>query len=247
MSDARRLSFFLPNIFTALNIGCGFMAIVLAAKGEFERACLFIVFGALFDLVDGRIARLTGTSSQFGEQFDSLSDLISFGMAPSLVYYFYFLKDMGRVGVAISFMYLLAGALRLARFNAKIDSTPSNYFQGLPIPGAATAIVCLLMVHINNPFPLKDVIAATYMVFYSVLMISSLPFTSFKKSDWVKKNKKSVLALIFFLFLLLFIFREIFLGILITLYVFVSIAYFLMNRKRFKGIFDWDDELESDL
>ena len=116
-----KFAFFLPNTFTAMNIGCGFVAIMFSMQGEFYKACMFIFLGAIFDSVDGRVARLTGTSSSFGEQFDSLSDLISFGMAPAIIFYNRFLIDSGRVGMVIAFLFLLCGALRLARFNANIE------------------------------------------------------------------------------------------------------------------------------
>jgi CDP-diacylglycerol--serine O-phosphatidyltransferase len=96
MND-KKLAFFLPNIFTAMNIGCGFVAIMLSMNGEFYKGCMFIFLGAIFDSVDGRVARLTGTSSAFGEQFDSMSDLISFGLAPAIMFYHRFLSDSGRL------------------------------------------------------------------------------------------------------------------------------------------------------
>ena len=107
--------------------------------------------GALFDSVDGRVARLTGTQSSFGEQFDSLSDLISFGMAPAMIYYFKFLAGSGRPGMVVAFIFLLCGALRLARFNANIDKVSSDYFQGLPIPGAATAVIGFILLSVAFP------------------------------------------------------------------------------------------------
>ena len=146
-----KLAFFLPNSFTALNIGCGFMAIMFSIQGDFYKSCMLIILGAIFDSVDGRVARMTGTQSAFGEQFDSLSDLISFGIAPSIIFYNKFLLDSGRLGMVVSFLFLLCGALRLARFNANIDKVKSDYFQGLPIPGAAAAIIGFVLV--SSEFP----------------------------------------------------------------------------------------------
>ena len=137
MPDKKKLAFFLPNSFTALNLACGFFSILLSFKGEFYFACIVLGLGAIFDSVDGRVARLTGTQSSFGEQFDSLSDLISFGMAPSFLVFNRFLSESGRVGVIVAFFYLLCGALRLARFNANINKVSSTFFQGLPIPSGA--------------------------------------------------------------------------------------------------------------
>ena len=151
MSDKKfdKLVFFLPNTFTALNMGCGFVAIMYSMQGSFYKACMFLVLGAIFDSVDGRVARLTGTQSSFGEQFDSLSDLISFGIAPSLIFYNKFLTGTGRIGIVIAFLFLLCGALRLARFNANINNVSSDYFQGLPIPGAALAILSYILISLE--------------------------------------------------------------------------------------------------
>ncbi len=246
MSDNRRFAFFLPNIFTALNMACGFMAIIFSIKGDFYKACMVIALGAVFDSVDGRVARLTGTQSAFGEQFDSLSDLISFGMAPAMVYYNRFLFDMGRPGLVLAFLFLLCGALRLARFNANIDKVSSDYFQGLPIPGAATAMISLILLSIE--FPMVGEIqwlTTIYILFYSMLMISNIPFPSFKKSQWVKNHKKQVLMVIFIMIALLFIYEEIMIPITISIYVVGSLLYFLSHRKQFKDVFEWKNEDNS--
>ena len=133
--DQKKLAFFLPNCFTAMNMACGFWSIIWSTAGRFYEACLILVLGAVFDSVDGRVARKMGTQSSFGEQFDSLSDLITFGIAPSILFYGFYLKSFERLGVVIALLYLLCGALRLARFNANIEKVSSDYFQGLPIPG----------------------------------------------------------------------------------------------------------------
>jgi CDP-diacylglycerol--serine O-phosphatidyltransferase len=145
MQNSKKLSFFLPNIFTALNMACGFASITLSIEGRFESACILLILGAIFDSVDGRIARITGTSSHFGEQFDSMSDLISFGAAPSFLLYQKYLHQYERLGAVIAFLYILCGALRLARFNANIEKIRSDFFQGLPIPGAAMALIGFIL------------------------------------------------------------------------------------------------------
>ena len=234
--------FFLPNSFTALNIGCGFVAILLSMQGEFYKSCLLIILGAIFDSVDGRVARLTGSQSSFGEQFDSLSDLISFGIAPSIIFYNKFLLDHGRVGLVVSFLFLLCGALRLARFNANIDKVQSDYFQGLPIPGAASAIIGYILVSIEFPHILSNkFITIPYILFYAILMISNIPFPSFKNSEWVRTNKRKVFFLIIVIVCLLFIYEELMIGSFISLYVFGSIIYRLTHKDRFENIFDWED------
>ena len=116
--SSKRLAFFLPNIFTGLNMACGFASMVLASRGLHYEAAMILILGAIFDSVDGRVARLTGTSSSFGEQFDSLSDAVSFGVAPAFLIFNKYLSQYGRLGAVISFVYLLCAALRLARFNS---------------------------------------------------------------------------------------------------------------------------------
>ncbi len=243
--ENRRLAYFIPNTFTALNMACGFIAILYAFHGQFYKACMFIVLGAIFDSVDGRIARMTNTQSSFGEQFDSLSDLVSFGVSPAIVYYFRFLTDAGRPGMVVCFLFMLCGALRLARFNANVDRNKSDYFQGLPIPGGATAAIS--MVFLSETFPvlaeMKPVTVA-YLLFYAILMVSNIPFPSFKKSEWVKNHKKQVLMLIFVIFASLFIYEEIMIPAIITFYVVASLVYWGTHLKKFEGIFDWSDEPE---
>lgn len=237
-----KLTFFLPNTFTALNMGCGFTSIILATKGMYYPACMLLLLGAVFDSVDGRIARLTGTQSQFGEQFDSISDVISFGMAPALIIYFKYFQHLGRAGMVIAFFYLLCGALRLARFNANISKIPSNYFQGLPIPGAALAVIGFVMITLEFDFgAYKSYYAAAYVVFYSLLMVSNIPFNSFKNSDYVRRNKKKVLALILVILALVLIYEQLMIFIIISGYVLGCLVYNIFNKETKLELFDWED------
>ena len=206
---------------------------------------MFIVLGAIFESVDGRVARLTNTQSSFGEQFDSMSDLVSFGVSPAIVYYFRFLNESGRPGMVAAFFFMLCGALRLARFNANIDRVKSDYFQGLPIPGGATAAISMILISLKFP----DVVyykplTVGYLLFYAILMISNIPFPSFKNSDWVRKHKKQVLMIIFLIMASLFIYEEIMIPFIITFYVLTSLGYFLTHRKKFQGIFEWREDPE---
>jgi CDP-diacylglycerol---serine O-phosphatidyltransferase len=247
LSENRRWAYFLPNSFTALNLACGFAAILSGFHGDFYKACMFILLGAIFDSVDGRVARLTNTQSAFGEQFDSMSDVVSFGVSPAIVFYFRFLTDTGRVGMVAAFVFMLCGALRLARFNANIDRVKSDYFQGLPIPGAALAAVGYILMTLNFPQMVEHkFLAVVYLVFYAMLMVSNIPFTSFKSSDWVRKHKKQVLMIIFMIAASLFIYEEVMLLVIISTYVVISLLYFLTHRARFKGIFEWKDEDEAE-
>lgn len=237
-----KLAYFLPNTFTALNMACGMTSILLSFSGKFYEACFVLILGSVFDSVDGRVARLTGTESAFGEQFDSMSDLVSFGMAPALMFYFRFLSDLGRLGMIGCFIYLLCGALRLARFNANIEKVNPNYFQGLPIPGSALCTIgyILLAGRFKGIFT-NDYFALLAIACFALLMISNIPFPSFKKSEWVANNKRSVFSLIVFIFILLAWKPEIMAGILPLLYVVSSLVLFLFNRKKFEGCFNIKD------
>lgn len=245
--EREKLPYFIPNTFTALNMGCGFTAILFGFHGEFYKACMFIVLAAIFDSLDGRVARMTNTQSAFGEQFDSLSDLVSFGVSPAIVYYFRFLADSGRPGMIACFFFMLCGALRLARFNANIDKNKTDYFQGLPIPGGATAVISLILLSSLMPevITMKPLTVA-YLLFYAFLMVSNIPFPSFKKSEWVRTHKKQVLMIIFMIFASLFIYEEIMIPIIITFYVIASLVYWLTHLKKFEGIFDWSNEPEAE-
>lgn len=242
MPDKKRLAFFLPNSFTALNLACGFFSILLAFKGQFYYACLVLGLGAIFDSVDGRVARMTGTQSEFGEQFDSLSDLISFGMAPAFLVYNRFLTESGRVGIIVTFFYLLCGALRLARFNANITKVSSNFFQGLPIPSGALCLLGLVLFSVEYPEVEKYLpFIGGFVMVISMLMISNIPFNSFKDSPFVRKHKKAVLFFIFMAFTSILLNEKVMIFALITAYVFGSLLYYVTHRKKLGDIFQWNE------
>lgn len=251
LNTPRRLAFFLPNTFTALNMACGFFSIILGWKGEFYPAAMLLVLGAIFDSVDGRVARMTHTQSAFGEQFDSISDVVTFGVAPAFLVYNKFFSDMGRIGLITSFVFLLCGALRLARFNANIEKVSSDFFQGLPIPSGALALVGLTLFSLEYPDvnSLKPLLIL-YVLFFSFLMISNIPFNSFKKSEWVRLHKKRVLFIIFLIMILTFTQEHIMIGLIINTYVFASLLYFIKNKGALQDMFQWkseDDEEAGDI
>ena len=240
----RRLAFFLPNIFTALNLGCGFASITLGLNGHIYGAAMLLVLGAVFDSVDGRVARMTGTESSFGEQFDSMSDVVSFGLAPSLLMYRHFLEDLGRLGLIGAFFFLLCGALRLARFNASIGKQKSEHFQGLPIPGAAMALVGYALWSLSlEELNTLTIVSLTYVLLISLLMISNIPFFSFK-SDWTKKHKRMAFFLAILVIVALFINEKMMIGVVINIYILCSLVYFVLNKKKTEHAFHWNGEDE---
>ncbi|WP_127717691.1 CDP-diacylglycerol--serine O-phosphatidyltransferase [Halobacteriovorax sp. HLS] len=247
IDQPKKLAFFLPNTFTALNLACGFASIIMSWNGQFYNASMILLLGAIFDSVDGRVARMTGTQSQFGEQFDSISDVVSFGMAPAFLVYNCFFKELGRLGMVISFIYLLCGALRLARFNANIEKVSSDYFQGLPIPTAALGLVGYVLLSLEFS-TIRDLtpITAIYVVLYSILMISNIPFYSFKNSSWVKTHKKRVLAIIFLVLAAIFTYEQLMIGVLIGAYVIGGLIYFITHKGALEDVFLWKNENENE-
>ena len=238
--EKQKLTFFLPNVFTGFNLACGFASLILSLNGNFFNASVLLVLGGVCDLVDGKIARIMGLESSFGEQFDSMSDLVTFGLAPAILIYNFSLTSFGRLGGVVAFLYVLCAALRLARFNANIEKVSSNFFQGLPSPGAAMAIVGY--VFLSDILPsLKEmpIITLFYTVVYSVLMISNLPFCSFKDSDWIRRHKKGVLVLIFLLLAMLFSYYRFMIATLMALYILGSMVYYLRHKGELGELFVW--------
>jgi len=180
----RRGVYVLPALFTLGNIFCGYLALDAAVAADFYRASTFLFFAGILDGLDGRVARLTGATSAFGEQLDSLADVVSFGVAPAFLVYRWGLLEFERVGIAASFLFIVCGACRLARFNVQIGTTDKRYFVGLPIPAGAAAIVGIVWVH---PAPLPSIgWKLAYMAFVLVvafLMISTFRYRSFKDVD----------------------------------------------------------------
>jgi CDP-diacylglycerol--serine O-phosphatidyltransferase len=182
--------FLLPNLFTTGALFAGFYAIIAAFKGDFESAAIAIFVAGVFDGLDGRIARLTNTSSKFGAEYDSLSDMVSFGVAPSLIVFSWALSDLGKFGWSAAFIYVACAALRLARFNTQIDTADKNFFTGLASPAAAgiiasTVWVCndLGMVGADLPVELSVLVAVLTAV-VGFLMVANFPYYSFKGIDF---------------------------------------------------------------
>jgi CDP-diacylglycerol---serine O-phosphatidyltransferase len=180
----RRGIYLLPNLFTTASLFSGFYAIVQAMNGRFEVAAIAIFVAMVLDGLDGRIARMTHTQSEFGAQYDSLSDMVSFGAAPALVMYVWALKDLGKLGWIAAFVYCAGAALRLARFNTNIDVVDKRYFQGLPSPMAAALLAGLVWVFddlgIDRDLWLS-VIAWVFTMYAGITMVTNVPFYSFKE------------------------------------------------------------------
>lgn len=177
--------YLLPNILTTMGLFAGFFAIILATKGQFASAAIAIFVAMLFDGLDGRVARLTNTQSSFGEQYDSMADMLSFGIAPALLVYFWQFSELDKIGWLATFIYTAAGALRLARFNTQIGIADKRYFQGLPSPAAAALIASWVWMQNNignhNYDSYLTVISWIILVGAGVLMVSNVRYYSFKE------------------------------------------------------------------
>ncbi len=185
----RRLGMYiyiLPNLFTTANLFCGFYSIIYSIKGDFKSAAVAVVIAAIFDLLDGRLARLTHATSKFGAEYDSLCDLVSFGLAPSILMYQWALGPFGRLGWMACFLYTTCGALRLARFNVQVGVVEKNYFQGLPIPMAAGIVASAYLAFEDmgwEPIEWQSRGLLFMVMLLGIVMVSNFRYRSFKDLD----------------------------------------------------------------
>jgi len=203
----------LPSLFTIANMAAGFFSIMAASDGNYVLSAWLIIFSYFMDMLDGRIARLVHGESSFGVEIDSLSDWISFGIAPSYLIYNFVLKDYGVWAYPVAFLYVLCGALRLARFNVKshFGGSSKQYFQGLPIPAAAGILVSFVLAYsmleagagvrsiklVMNQMPFIYGVIPFIMITLSLLMISSVPYAAFKQGNLFKPNSvKGMLSIL---------------------------------------------------
>jgi CDP-diacylglycerol---serine O-phosphatidyltransferase len=191
----RRGTYLLPTCFTVGNLFCGFFGLVEAARGRFEAAGILIIVAAVLDGLDGRIARLTGTTSEFGLQFDSLADVVSFGVTPAFLAYRWALVPLHRIGWMIAFLYVVCAATRLARFNLRRGAVDKRYFIGLPSPPAATVLASVAFAFPAPPESrgISAALAALTTA-VAVLMVSRLRYRSFKDLDL--RNRRSYLVVL---------------------------------------------------
>jgi CDP-diacylglycerol--serine O-phosphatidyltransferase len=207
-----RSIYLLPNAFTTAALFGGFYAIVQAMNGHFEHAAIAIFIAMVLDGLDGRVARLTNTQSAFGAEYDSLADMVSFGVAPALVLYVWALQPLGKLGWIAAFIYCACAALRLARFNIKIDVIDKRFFQGLPSPAAASILSGLVWVSFENGISGNEVffnvikmnwLAWGLTLFAGLSMVSDLRYYSGKEINFKKSVPFFVILLIVLVFVLI--------------------------------------------
>lgn len=231
----RRGIYILPSTFTIGNIFCGFYAIIASFKGDFHIAAVLIGIAFVLDSLDGRIARLTRSTSAFGRQFDSLADIISFGVAPSLLVFSWAFSNLGRVGWLTSLIFIICGAMRLARFNIQKSPVDTRYFVGLPIPATAFFLATMVFYYpnrIDNKITSIFIMGLVYMV--SFLMISKLRYRSFKDIDFRKRKSYFIIIIIALFFWLVIIHPQVVLLALSSSFVLSGILskMFALRRRR---------------
>lgn len=228
------LAYVLPNLFTAGSIFLAIMAIVAAFNGNYEKAFWLIVLSAVFDALDGRVARITKTTSQFGKEFDSLADVVAFGVAPAFFLYFAVGVDFGKFGVLVTGLYVIFGAVRLARFNVISASTEPNVFIGLPIPAAALFVISAIMLYLQAGDLIAAVVLLVSVMVVSVLMVSNIRYPSFKKIDFKKSNFIRSLVAFIILLALFYLYPMLLLPAVAVIYILIGPIRVLWNYRKFK-------------
>jgi CDP-diacylglycerol--serine O-phosphatidyltransferase len=198
----------LPSFLTSLSMLAGFYSIVATLNGDFAKAAWAVLVSGIFDGLDGRVARLTHSTTRFGVEYDSLSDLVAFGIAPGVLMYWWALKPLGRLGWLAGFLYVACGAIRLARFNVQINTVESKYFQGLPIPAAAGLVATVIIFLTNFAIEPQTVQIPPLLISYllAALMVSTVKYNSFK--DLQLARRKPFNALIIVVLLIVFVVSE---------------------------------------
>ena len=198
----RKGIYLLPNLLTTAGLFSGFFAVVSSMNGRFEAAAVAIFVAMIFDGLDGRVARMTNTQSEFGAEYDSMADMVSFGMAPALVSYNWGLSELGKIGWLAAFIYVAGAALRLARFNTQLAVADKRFFQGLASPAAAALVAGLVWVGVEYEVNGHDygVIVAAVTGIAGLLMVSNFKYNSFKEVDWHGKVPFVALLLVMAVF-----------------------------------------------
>ncbi|MCK9171862.1 MAG: CDP-diacylglycerol--serine O-phosphatidyltransferase [Desulfuromonas sp.] len=230
----RRGVYVLPNLVTTGSLFAGFYGMVASMNDRFDVAAWFILLSAVFDTLDGKVARLTGTTSQFGVEYDSLSDLVAFGVAPAILMYSWALQPFGRLGWLAAFLYVVCGALRLARFNVQVATVESKHFVGLPIPAAACMVACcvLLFYSLGGTGTIRMVSVLVLIYGLAALMVSNVPYYSFKDPELLQRRPFGILVLAIVMIIVIVAQPEEMLFLMFISYILFTPVVALMNYMR---------------
>jgi len=237
LKQPKQLIYILPNLFTAGGIFSGMMSLIMSSEGKFEEAAWLILLALIFDGLDGRVARLTNTTSKFGMEYDSLADIVSFGVAPAMLLYQYCGVEFGRFGMVVSGLYVVFGAIRLARFNVTTMEIEPSVFIGVPIPTAAVFISILVLLYEKYAITMYLPLLIA-MLFTAGLMVSNIRYPSFKKVNLEKSNFIKVLVALVISASLIFIYPIESLTVVIGGYLFFGFVrasiYFMKQLRKGK-------------
>lgn len=235
MENKPHISYILPNLFTAASCFCGVVSIISSLNGRAFAALMYIFISLIFDGLDGRVARLTNTTSKFGVEFDSLSDLIAFGAAPAVFFYVSLGYDYGKIGTLIAGFFVVFGAIRLARFNVTTGTYEPSVFIGLPIPTAAIVSAVYTYAYTKYEF-LKgfEVLFLLAQLGLAFLMVSNIRYPSFKKIDFSRANMLKVLILLILAFSMLYLFTLESILVCVSAYVLYGLARAIFTLLRNK-------------
>ena len=232
--------YLLPNLLTTASLFAAFYSLVASMKGQYEAAVIAMFIGMIADGLDGRIARLTNTQSEFGAQYDSLSDMVTFGVAPPILLYNLMLNHLGKVGWLVAFVYTAAVALRLARFNTQLETADKRYFQGLPCPPAAAVMAAFAWVCYQNEWQHITIVILTAVLalIASVLMVSNLRYYSFKEIDFKGKVPFLYILVMIILFVAVAINPAVVLFISFSLYALSGpvLTLFYLRKMKKQGV-----------
>jgi CDP-diacylglycerol--serine O-phosphatidyltransferase len=254
-ADLKKGIYILPSLFTCANMTFGILSVMYSINGHFMKAAWSLVFALGCDILDGRIARMTHTTTDFGLELDSLSDLVSFGIAPAMMIYQLALKNMGKIGIAIAIIFILCSALRLARFNVMAqNNVPVENFMGLPTPASAGVLVSFVLSYellgpegytlnfrtidiLQKQMPLFFKVMPIVTVALSFLMVSNVPYYSFKRMKFSRQSAMRMLVVVIVLVLLIAVYPQNIFFIIFTVYAFSGILMLFskfMLKKREK-------------
>lgn len=233
--EKNKLVFLLPNLMTAVSLFLGILSILASVKGELDKAGIYIFLSLIFDGLDGRIARMTGACSKFGIEFDSLADIVAFGVAPAMLVYFALGHEFGKIGVLAAGFFVVFGAVRLARFNVQSECIEPNVFIGLPIPSAAVFITCWTVI-LDQYGILAEYKALVLAMSFgaALLMVSNIRYASFKKMKLSKQGLMKMFVFVLVLLAVMFLYFLETLTALITLFVLSGILRAIYNLTIYK-------------
>ena len=232
-----KLNYLLPNLFTAASIFVAVVSIIQSSQHHFTQASWFIILSLILDGLDGKIARLTKGESKFGIEFDSLADIVAFGVAPAMLIYFQIANSYGKVGILVVALYVVLGAIRLARFNITTTKNDPNIFIGLPIPAAALFLVSLSQIDYKYGINFTEPIILIFTLVVALLMVSNFRYLAFKKIELKRTISYKILILLILTASLLYLIPIETIAIFFVVYVIsgpLRAIYALQRKIRFK-------------